>query len=81
MPVSPAGAPALRPLVAPVYVPTVVYAAGASLLVPAQVLLALRLGFDPAYVAALATWIGAFGVLASYASGAVVQRWGELRSL
>lgn len=67
----------LRPLIAPVYVPSLVYAAGASALLPAQVLLALQMGFTAAGVAALMTWIGAFAIASSMLAGLLVDRFGE----
>ncbi|GAB48876.1 MFS transporter [Mobilicoccus pelagius] len=65
----------------PVYVPSFTYAAGVSALLPAQVLLALHLGFSAAGVALLATVVGGFGVVASLAAGSLVQRCGESRAL
>lgn len=67
----------LRPLIAPVYVPSLVYGAGASALLPAQVLLALQMGFTAAGVAALMTWIGAFAIASSMLAGLLVDRFGE----
>ncbi|MDR6892874.1 MFS transporter [Falsarthrobacter nasiphocae] len=71
----------MRPLVGPVYVPSLIYAAGASALVPAQVILALQLGFSPAAFAGVMTWIGAFAVFASVFAGRLVDRWGDKRAL
>lgn len=71
----------LAPLLAPVYLPSLGYAAGSSALVPAQVLLALDLGFSPAGVAGLMTWIGAFAIVSSLLAGRLVDRWGEHRAL
>lgn len=67
----------LRTLFWPVYAPTVTFAAGAAALVPAYVLLALRLGFTEAQVALIGTWLGAVMVAASLAAGHLVQEVGE----
>lgn len=72
---------ATRPLWRPVYLPTVVYAMGSSILAPAGVLLALQVGASSAAVVGMTTWIGAFAILASLLSGFVVGRWGENRSV
>lgn len=71
----------LRPLWRPVYLPSLVYAAGSSILGPVEVLLALQLGLSPQGVTALVTGIGAFSVLSSLASGYVVGWWGESRAV
>lgn len=71
----------LRELIWPVYVPSVIYASGTSALLPAQIVVALQLGFDAAQVALLATWVGAFAVLASFVSGYLIAWWGERRAL
>lgn len=71
----------LRALVAPVYLPSFVYAAGTSVLVPVQVILALRLGFTPGGVTMMATVVGAFAVCSSVASGHLVHRFGEVRAV
>lgn len=71
----------LRALVRPVYVPSFVYAVGAGALVPVQVLLALRLGFDAAGVSAIMTWIGAFAIASSAAAGRIVEALGERRAV
>lgn len=78
-PARPAGP--LRALVRPVYLPSFVYAVGAGALVPVQVLLALRLGFDTAGVSALMTWIGAFAIFSSAAAGWIVEAFGERRAV
>lgn len=67
----------LRPLFLPVYLPTLVYAAGGSLLVAVQVLLALQLGLSASGVAAVTTALGAFAILSSLFAGAAVQKLGE----
>lgn len=67
----------LGPLVRPVYVPSFVYAAGSSALLPAQVLLALQVGFTSAGVAALMTWIGLFAIASSLIAGHFVDWIGE----
>lgn len=51
----------LAPLIGSVYLPSLIYAAGASALVPAQVLLALSLGFTAAGVAGIIN--GTIGVI------------------
>ena len=72
---------ATRPLWGPVYVPTVVYAMGSSILAPAGVLLALQVGASSAAVVGMTTWLGAFAIFASLLSGFVVGWWGENRSV
>lgn len=67
----------LGPLVRTVYIPSLVYAAGSSAILPAQVLLALRVGFTSAGVAALMTWIGLFAIASSLVAGHIVDRIGE----
>ncbi|WP_409483308.1 MFS transporter [Arsenicicoccus dermatophilus] len=71
----------LRALVLPVYLPSFVYAAGAAALLPVQVLLALELGFSPAEVTAILTWIGAFAIVSSLAAGHLVDRLGDTRAV
>ncbi|GAB3624696.1 MFS transporter [Mariniluteicoccus endophyticus] len=71
----------LRALLWPVYVPTITFAAGAAALVPAYILLALRLGFGEAQVALIGTWLGAVTVVASAAAGYLVQGLGERTAL
>ena len=72
---------ATRPLWGPVYVPTVVYAMGSSILAPAGVLLALQVGASSAAVVGMTTWLGAFAIFASLLSGFVVGWWGENRAV
>lgn len=72
---------ATRPLWGPVYVPTVVYAMGSSILAPAGVLLALQVGASSAVVVGMTTWLGAFAILAALLSGYAVGWWGENRSV
>lgn len=71
----------LRPLLWPVYIPTFVYAAGAAAIVPAQVLLALSLGFSAQGIAALVTFSGACAVVGSLLAGRIVDALGERRAL
>lgn len=71
----------LRTLLWPVYAPSFVYAAAAAALLPAQVLLALQLGFTASQVALLATVVGGFAILASFCAGYLVQGLGEHRAL
>lgn len=71
----------LRTLLWPVYAPSFGYAAGISALLPAQVVLALHLGFTAAQVALLATAVGGFAIVASFAAGYLVQWLGEGRAL
>lgn len=71
----------LSPLVRPVFVPSLVYATGASALVPAQILLALQMGFTSAGVAGVMTWVGAFAIASSMIAGQLVDRLGERRAL
>ncbi|GAB3714243.1 MFS transporter [Mariniluteicoccus flavus] len=77
----PTPAETLRALLWPVYVPTVTFAAGAAALIPAYILLALRLGFHEAEVALIGTWLGLVAVLASFAAGYLVQGIGERAAL
>lgn len=76
-----AAAADLSALIRPIYIPSLVYASGASILVPAQILLALQLGFGTAGVVAMMTWIGAFGVFASFSAGYLVAWFGERRAV
>lgn len=72
---------ALKPLWRPVYLPSLVYAAGASILGPVSVVLALQLGISASGVVALVTWLGAFSILASFVSGYAVAWLGEGRAV
>lgn len=71
----------LSPLVRPVFVPSLVYATGASALVPAQILVALQMGSTSAGVAGVMTWVGAFSIASSMIAGRLVERLGERRAL
>lgn len=71
----------LNPLVRPVFVPSLVYATGASALVPAQILLALQMGFTSAGVAGVMTWVGVFAIASSMIAGRLVDQLGERRAL
>lgn len=71
----------LKPLVIPIYLPTLVYAAGGSIVVAVQVLLALKLGLNEAGVATLITVLGALAILSSLVAGFIVQRFGEKRAV
>lgn len=71
----------LRALLWPVYVPSFGYAAGIAALLPAYVLLALKLGFSAAQIALIATLVGAFAIVASLAAGYLVHWLGERLSL
>lgn len=71
----------LRPLFLPIYIPTLVYAAGVSILLPVQVLLALQLGFSESAVTLMIMAIGAFSIISSLSAGYVVQWLGEKRAV
>lgn len=71
----------LRRLLWPVYVPSITYAAGTAALLPAQVVLALELGFTEGQVALLVAWLGAFAIVASLVAGQLVHAVGERTAL
>ena len=71
----------LRPLVRPVYAPSLVYSIGVGALAPATVLLGLDLGLD---ASAIAAWVAAGAVAAvvgSLVAGQVVDAVGERAAL
>lgn len=71
----------LRPLVRPVYAPSLVYSVGVGALAPATVLLGLALRLEPS---AIAAWVAAgavAAVLGSLAAGQLVDAFGERTAL
>jgi len=71
----------LRRLLLPVYLPTVLYTAGAAAIVPVIPLVGLRLGMSVPQVALLGTIAGVLAVIGPVPLGRVVHRIGERAAL
>lgn len=72
---------ALRPLVATVYVPSVVFGVGQGAAMPMLPLRAVELGASPALAAGVAALTGAGLLLGDLPAGRVVARFGERRAI
>ena len=71
----------LRPLVRPVYAPSLVYSVGVGALAPATVLLGLRLGLEASAIAAWVAAAAGAAVIGSLVAGPVVDAVGERAAL
>lgn len=83
---SPSGSPTelsalLRRLALPIYVPTMIYMAGSSAIIPVVPLVGLRLGLDVTQVALVATIAGVLAVVGPIPTGRVMSRIGERNGL
>lgn len=67
----------MRRLIAPVYLPTLLSAAGMTAIMPVIPLIALRLGFSVSAAAALTMISGFIGVVGPIPIGSLMVRWGE----
>lgn len=72
---------ALRPLVATVYVPSVVFGVGQGAAMPMLPLRAVELGASPALAAGIAALTGAGLLLGDLPAGRLVARFGERRAI
>lgn len=71
----------LRRLMLPIYVPTMIYMAGSSAIIPVVPLVGLRLGLDVPQVALVATIAGVLAVVGPIPTGRAMSRIGERNGL
>lgn len=71
----------LRRLALPIYVPTMIYMAGSSAIIPVVPLVGLRLGLDVTQVALVATIAGVLAVIGPIPTGRLMSRIGERNGL
>ena len=71
----------LKPILWPVLIPSLLFAAGLGAILPVLVLGALSLGASSAFAAAIVGIMGAVSLLATVPAGILIDRLGDLRAM